>query len=676
MVGTEGDLKGIIPNTFSHIFDSISSFGKDKRFLLHCSYLEIYNEAIHDLLEYSPDKKLELKEDPQKGIYVKGLVNAGVKSVQDIEETMRRGARNRHTAETNMNKDSSRSHCIFTIYIETAETKADGNQLIKAGKLNLVDLAGSERQSKTQAEGIRLKEAAKINLSLSALGNVISALVDGKSRHIPYRDSKLTRLLQDSLGGNTKTLMIACVSPADYNYDETLSTLRYAARAKNIQNKPRINEDPKDALLREYENEIKSLKSMLEKLMKGGMQMRELQEMDEARKTIKRETIVKSIEDLSKCSEEKDHADSDYNDSAIYYNEQAKSELEQRENELLAEKEQREKLERMINEYEEKLISGGKEFKKKQKEEQARYKELKERYKQQRENQKKLLEEQKKRDRKMELAEQQCQDIKEKLKSKDTLIKELKAKYKSELSEIRDLKKENQDEKESLLNSIREQNLHIKFYQRVVDILLTAEELEKIQKKAKWSEELNEWVIQSFRLQYPQSELLKLPKISPHTESPNVENENEKKIKAKIYATGEPNSVKNNPKTRQANNPDIECEIPQAVTHYIQSPKVKFNWDRVSNNNFIPKASPVHNKFKSARLQPINQPLIPTGKQWDNPQITRRQKYLVKIDEGLIGNINHKGISKDYLANLLERTPEVQIKPFSKHYDKVEKYKK
>ncbi len=126
-----------------------------------------------------------------------------------------------------------------------------------------MDLAGSERISKTGVSGDRLKEAQKINLSLSALGNVISALVDGKSQHIPYRDSKLTRLLQDSLGGNTKTVMIANCSPADYNFDETLSTLRYASRAKFIKNKPVINEDPKDALLKEYANEIKKLKNLI-----------------------------------------------------------------------------------------------------------------------------------------------------------------------------------------------------------------------------------------------------------------------------------------------------------------------------------------------------------------------------------------------------------------------------
>ena len=140
------------------------------------------------------DKKLELKENPDKGVYVKDLNQVIVKSITEIESYMEAGTNNRKTGETAMNKDSSRSHSIFTIYVETAET-VQGEQSIKAGKLNLVDLAGSERQSKTQAKGDRLKEATKINLSLSALGNVISALVEGNNKHIPYRDSKLTRLL-------------------------------------------------------------------------------------------------------------------------------------------------------------------------------------------------------------------------------------------------------------------------------------------------------------------------------------------------------------------------------------------------------------------------------------------------------------------------------------------------
>ena len=261
--------KGIIPKAFNHIFGWIDSFEDDKKFLVRCSFLEIYNESILDLLGQDNKKKLDVKEDKDKGIYVKGLTSVIVKSIPEIEKTMIAGTKNRKVGETAMNKDSSRSHSIFTIYIETAEETKDGDQRFKAGKLNLVDLAGSERQSKTNATGDRLKEAQKINLSLSALGNVISALVDGRSTHIPYRDSKLTRLLQDSLGGNTKTVMIAAVSPADYNYDETLSTLRYASRAKNIKNKPKINEDPKDALLRQYEDEIKMLKETLLRISKG-----------------------------------------------------------------------------------------------------------------------------------------------------------------------------------------------------------------------------------------------------------------------------------------------------------------------------------------------------------------------------------------------------------------------
>ncbi|KAK7940425.1 hypothetical protein WMY93_003751 [Mugilogobius chulae] len=177
---------------------------------------------------------------------------------------MRLGDQSRSVGFTNMNERSSRSHAIFLITVECSELGPDGEDHIRVGKLNMVDLAGSERQSKTGAKGKRLKEAAKINLSLSALGNVISALVDGKSTHVPYRDSKLTRLLQDSLGGNAKTVMIATVGPSNKNHTETLATLRYASRAKKIKNKPRVNEDPKDALLREFQAEIARLKAQLE----------------------------------------------------------------------------------------------------------------------------------------------------------------------------------------------------------------------------------------------------------------------------------------------------------------------------------------------------------------------------------------------------------------------------
>merc|ERR1712194_160895 len=223
---------------------------------------EIYNEEIRDLLAKDPKQRCDLKEHPNSGVYVKDLNAFVVKSVEEISQVLSAGLKNRSTGATLMNLESSRSHSIFTVTVETADVGPEDGH-IRVGKLNMVDLAGSERQSKTGATCDRLKEATKINLSLSALGNVISSLVDGHSSHIPYRDSKLTRLLQDSLGGNTRTTMVANCGPADYNFEETLSTLRYAYRAKSIKNKPKINEDPKDAMIREFQDEIKKLKEML-----------------------------------------------------------------------------------------------------------------------------------------------------------------------------------------------------------------------------------------------------------------------------------------------------------------------------------------------------------------------------------------------------------------------------
>jgi len=258
------ELQGLLPRSFKHIFAFIDTMSHNTKYLVRGSFLEIYNEDIHDLLSKSPKERCELKDHPSGGVYVKDLSAFVVKSVQEMNQVLEAGLSNRSTGATNMNEQSSRSHSIFLITVEQCGLGGDGQGHIRVGKLNMVDLAGSERQSKTGATGERLKEATKINLSLSALGNVISALVDGKSSHIPYRDSKLTRLLQDSLGGNTKTVMVANCGPADYNYDETLSTLRYAYRAKSIKNKPRINEDPKDAMIREFQEEIMRLKAELE----------------------------------------------------------------------------------------------------------------------------------------------------------------------------------------------------------------------------------------------------------------------------------------------------------------------------------------------------------------------------------------------------------------------------
>ena len=233
MMGVTNDpnLRGVIPNAFDHIFGYIKTEGNSKRFLLRCSFVEIYNEEVRDLLGNS-NKKLEVREDPKKGTFVKDLSYYSLKDTDDIEKALNKGNNNRHVGATSMNDKSSRSHSLFTVYLEIEEGE-DKNKKIRSGKLNLVDLAGSERVSKTNASGQTFEEGKKINLSLTALGSVIDALSSNR-KHIPYKDSKLTRLLADSLGGNTKTVMFANVSPASFNYDETVGTLRYASRAKLI----------------------------------------------------------------------------------------------------------------------------------------------------------------------------------------------------------------------------------------------------------------------------------------------------------------------------------------------------------------------------------------------------------------------------------------------------------
>lgn len=250
------DIKGIIPNTFSHIFSQIAR-SNDKTFVVTVTYVEIYNEDIRDLL--SKNNKLEIREIPSLGVYIKDLVGCPVSSVESMVDLMNRGNTNRITRSTMMNDVSSRSHAIFSIRIEMKDQVTNKST---TGKLNLVDLAGSERLAKTQATGERLREASSINQSLSVLGNVISALVDGKSTHIPYRNSKLTRLLKDSLGGNSKTAMIAMLSPSELDYEESLCTLRYASRVKYIKNYSQINTD-KLCLIESFEREIKELQDRI-----------------------------------------------------------------------------------------------------------------------------------------------------------------------------------------------------------------------------------------------------------------------------------------------------------------------------------------------------------------------------------------------------------------------------
>uniref|UniRef100_A0A8C9DNT7 Kinesin-like protein KIF15 n=1 Tax=Prolemur simus TaxID=1328070 RepID=A0A8C9DNT7_PROSS len=267
------NLRGVIPRSFEYLFSLIDrekeKAGAGKSFLCKCSFIEIYNEQIFDLLD-SASAGLYLREHIKKGVFVVGAVEQVVTSAAEAYQVLSGGWRNRRVASTSMNRESSRSHAVFTITIESMEKNSETVN-IRTSLLNLVDLAGSERQKDTHAEGVRLKEAGNINRSLSCLGQVITALVDvgnGKQRHVCYRDSKLTFLLRDSLGGNAKTAIIANVHPGSRCFGETLSTLNFAQRAKLIKNKAVVNEDTQGNVS-QLQAEVKRLKEQLSQLTSG-----------------------------------------------------------------------------------------------------------------------------------------------------------------------------------------------------------------------------------------------------------------------------------------------------------------------------------------------------------------------------------------------------------------------
>ncbi|XP_061660072.1 kinesin family member 4 isoform X2 [Syngnathoides biaculeatus] len=252
---------GVIPRVIERLFDEKEK--TDCEFSMRVSYLEIYNEDLLDLLCTAKEKPaINIREDPKEGIKIAGLTEKQVDSVQEMVACLELGNSARSVGSTAMNAASSRSHAIFTITLEQSKGK---DKIDSVSKLCLVDLAGSERQKKTKAEGDRFKEGISINRGLLSLGNVISALGDEskKSAFVPYRDSKLTRLLQDSLGGNSHTLMIACVSPADSNMEETINTLRYADRARKIKNKPVVNVHPMAGELSSLKRQVQELQVML-----------------------------------------------------------------------------------------------------------------------------------------------------------------------------------------------------------------------------------------------------------------------------------------------------------------------------------------------------------------------------------------------------------------------------
>ncbi|KAJ1458318.1 P-loop containing nucleoside triphosphate hydrolase protein [Pelagophyceae sp. CCMP2097] len=327
--------RGIIPRAVEQIFEHVNREpSAAKKFLVRLSAIQIYQETVRDLCSDVTGANLQIREDAKRGVYVEELSEWVVREPSEVYALMDRATSRRATGATRMNELSSRSHAVFLIIVEQSETLYvdDGGrelapdefaramrraglrrdeamarlenrvkQTFRVGKLNLVDLAGSERNKMSGASGVRLEESRKINASLSALGNVIAALCDKKA-HVPYRDSKLTRLLGDSLGGNCKTTMLATISPSDDALSETLGTLKFATRAKAVTCVPKINEDQdQKSLLRQYERELKRLRAELEAKNRDVVDTRRLLEIDEQRKRAEqdRHEAVRALEQRS-----------------------------------------------------------------------------------------------------------------------------------------------------------------------------------------------------------------------------------------------------------------------------------------------------------------------------------------------------------------------------------------
>ncbi|KAL4451157.1 hypothetical protein ABPG74_021479 [Tetrahymena malaccensis] len=498
------DNRGIIPRTFEHIYRVIEGT-PSKQFLVRASFLELYNEEIRDLLSKNAKNKLQLHENPDSGVYVKDLSSFIIQNPNEMKEKLAHGRENRKVGATKMNEGSSRSHSLFMITVEMSEIR-DGQQHIKVGKLNLVDLAGSERQSKTQATGERFKEAININQSLATLGNVISALVDSKP-YIPYRDSKLTRLLQDSLGGNTKTVMIANIGPADYNYDETISTLRYANRAKSIKNRPKINEDPKDAMIREFQEEINRLKVELQRKMGGNIQigpdgkiakvvevqkvvvvtdeqkLKELEEQIEREKNLLESTVGKKREQI-----ERDLADS------REQKEKLERQLKEKEEHVAKQAQEQEKYIQQIREMESKIMVGNK-LKETQREKEKQLIKVQIELEEKKQEERRKQEELEKNNALVIEANKQYKNLQEEIEAKTKKLNNIVERIKQAREQTNEIHEYRLREKEILLDENRTITKELKLIDLIIEHFIPQNEVKKLEQKLIFSEEDGDWNI-------------------------------------------------------------------------------------------------------------------------------------------------------------------------------------
>jgi kinesin family protein 3/17 len=501
------EMKGVMSRCFEAVYNCIEGF-ENAQFLVRASYLEIYKENVRDLLSSNPKNKLIMHEKPDTGIYVKDLSSFICKSSEEMQAVQDTGRKNKSMGETKMNARSSRSHSVFTLTLECSELGKDGKDHIRVGKLNMVDLAGSERQSKTNATGQRLEEAIKINLSLTCLCQVISALTDSKASYVPYRDSQLTRMLQDSLGGNTKTVMIANIGPADYNFEETVNTLRWASRAKSIQNKPRINEDPKDAMIREFQDEIHKLRAQLEMIQDGkdpGQILgivggkpqiieKVIKKKDEKKIKELEERLVLEKENIKKQAEEERSKIEQQMNMAEDEKQAVLKVLREKEDEEEKAKTKQQQLIKKLKKMEEKVVVGTQVIEEAKKQ----AKELKKTRKvlEKENNRRAKLEEEKKiKDDELIKINKKFGNLTEELDYITKKLHKVWNKYQGVQGEVQEVQEEFYRDRQDMYDTIFELDTQLKLKTSIIDNFIPEDETKKVMDQAKWNDELNDWVL-------------------------------------------------------------------------------------------------------------------------------------------------------------------------------------
>jgi kinesin family protein 3/17 len=472
-----GDNRGIVPRAFEHIFDFMAANAESHKFSITMQYVEIYNEQIRDLLSTKPTQgTLIIREDPNKGFYIQHVEIRTVETMEDLFKFQAEGKQRRVTRSTNMNDESSRSHSIMTLNIETL-TEIEGGSHVRCARLNLVDLAGSERAAKTGAEGQGFDEGISINYALMVLGNCISALTSRGHTHIPYRDSALTKLLRDSLGGNARTLMIAALGPADYNFQETMSTLRYAENAKKIKNKPKVNMDPKDALLMQYQEEVMRLQAQLKAGTPEGQA----------------EFYAKTIRDMeSRVEKQRKELEAA---SRMGAEERAmlQQKLEERRKELEEERTRQSKFAGRLDELKRFLVKGSGHLKERTEKNEAEIAAIREKLKKRAEHAAAIEREIEEKKAKKQQMIEQCSTIQGKVAMISEKFKETVADYKNLKAKIPEVQKAIQADREVLAGQIDSLNRQLELYTLILENFVPQADVQRWREAAEFDEDEEVW---------------------------------------------------------------------------------------------------------------------------------------------------------------------------------------